>query len=62
MALCHDVPRAAFAAPALGGNAQLKLDLVKAHASARMAGDFTVGYPAADTDDHFDGAAGLAMR
>lgn len=56
-ALGDHVARAAFAAAALGGHAQLELDLVKAHAGAGVARDVTVGYAAADTNDH-----GLKMR
>jgi hypothetical protein len=50
--LRHHVTGAALAASALGGYAQLKLDLVEAHASACMAGNLTVRNPAANTDDH----------
>jgi hypothetical protein len=37
---------------ALGGHAKLELNVVKTHAGAGMAGNFTVGDSAADTDDH----------
>jgi hypothetical protein len=50
--LRHHIPGAAFATAALGGYAQFELDFVKAHAGTRVAGNFTVGNPAADTDDH----------
>ena len=51
-ALRDDIARAAFAAPALSGNAQFKLNFVKAHARMRVACNFTVRDPAAYTDDH----------
>ena len=52
IALRHHIPGATFALTTLGGHAELELDLVKAHASSCMAGDFAVGDSAADTDDH----------
>lgn len=61
-ALRHHVTRAAFAAAALGGDTELKLDLVKAHARAGMACDFTVGDAAANTDDHGDGPDGWLLK
>lgn len=51
-ALRHNVPGTAFAASALGGDTQLELYFVKAHARMRMACDFAVRNPAANTDDH----------
>ena len=57
-ALLHDVPRAAFAPAALGGNAQLELDVVEAEPRAHMADDFAVGDPVAYADDHDDEARG----
>ena len=51
-ALCDDIARAAFAATALRGNTQFKLNFVKAHARMRVACNFTVRNPAAYTDDH----------
>ena len=41
-ALCHHVTCAGFATPALGGNAKLKLDFIKAHASMGMTSDLSV--------------------
>ncbi len=52
VALCHYIPRAAFALAALGCNAQLKLDLVKAKTCPRMAGNLAIRNSAADTDNH----------
>ena len=57
-ALRHDVARAVFAAPALCRHAKLELDFVKTHPRARMACNLTVGYTAADTDDHGAGGWG----
>ena len=51
-ALGDDIARAAFAAPALCGNTQFKLDFVKAHPRMRVACYFSVRNPAAYTDDH----------
>ena len=51
-ALGHHVACAAFAAPALHGNTQLKLDFVKAHTRMRVACYLSVRNPAAYTDDH----------
>ena len=41
-ALRNDFTRAALAPPALGGNAQFKLDVIKTHACAYMAGNVAV--------------------
>lgn len=51
-ALCDYITRAAFAAPALHGNSQLELDLVKAHTRMRVACDLSIRNPAAYTNDH----------
>ncbi len=51
-ALRDDIACATLTPSALGGQARFKLDVVKAHASFCMAGDFTVRYIAADTDNH----------
>ena len=51
-ALRHHVAGAALAASTLGGYAQLKLNFVETHASACMAGNLSVGNPAANADDH----------
>lgn len=51
-ALGYDIACAAFAAPALGGDTQLKLDFVEAHACVCMACDFAIRDSAAYTDDH----------
>lgn len=52
MALGNHIACAAFAPAALGGNAQFKLDFVKTHAGTDVAGDFSVGNAAADTNNH----------
>jgi hypothetical protein len=52
VALGDHVTRTTFALAALGGDAQLKLDLVKAHASAGVAGDVSVRNSTADANDH----------
>lgn len=51
-ALRHDIAGAALAAAALGGNAQLELDFVKAQTRPGVAGNFSVRNSAAYTDDH----------
>jgi hypothetical protein len=57
-ALGDHIASAAFAATALGGDTEFKLDLVKAHAGAGMADDVTVGDTVANTDDH----GGVSVR
>ena len=42
VALRHNLACAALALPALGRDPQFKLNLVKAHARARMLGDLTI--------------------
>lgn len=54
-ALSDYVTGAAFAAAALGGDTELELDFVKAHACAGVADDVTVRDAAADTNDHGGG-------
>ena len=51
-ALLDQFACAAFAAAAAGGNAQLELDVVKAHAGVCLAGDLAVGHSVADTNNH----------
>ena len=53
-ALINHVPGTPFALSALRRHAQLKLDFVKAHASAGVAGNVAVRDAAADTDNHGD--------
>ena len=51
-AFVHHVTGAAFAATALGGNTQFKLNLVERHTRMCMACDFAVRDPVAYTNDH----------
>jgi hypothetical protein len=51
-ALRHYIACHSLATAALGGYAQLKLDVVKTHARVGMAGNFTVRDAMADTDNH----------
>ncbi len=60
-ALGNHIPCAALAAAALGGHAQLELDLVETHASMCMACNFAVRNPAADTNDHGAGSVGWLL-
>ena len=52
VALAHQLSRTTFAVAALGGNAQLELDFVKAQTRPGVAGNFSVRNSAAYTDDH----------
>ena len=51
-ALVHHVPGTPFTLPALRCHAKFKLNLVKAHASAGVAGNVTVRDAAADANNH----------
>ena len=51
-ALRHHIASTLLAATALGGDTQLKLDVVKAHASMNMLGNFAVRHFAANTNNH----------
>lgn len=51
-ALCHHIAGAAFTLAALHGNAQFKLDFIKAHTRVGVACYLSVRNPAAYTDDH----------
>ncbi|BEU97127.1 hypothetical protein ACDW_28320 [Acidovorax sp. DW039] len=51
-ALRHDIAGAAFAAAALGGDAQFELDFVKAQTRPGVAGNLSVRNSAAYADDH----------
>jgi hypothetical protein len=55
-ALCHHVTGTALAAATLGRHTEFELDLVEAHASTGVTGDFAVRDTAADTDDHISGS------
>lgn len=59
-ALIHQFARAALAAAAAGGHAQLQLDVIEAHARMGVADNFAVGNTVADADDH--GENGLDKR
>lgn len=59
----HDhISGAAFAASALGGDSERKLDFVKAHSRMRVACDFTIRNPAANTDNHGSRQLWLAIE
>lgn len=51
-ALGNDVTRIALAAAALGGNAQFKLNFVKAHTRVGVASDFTIRDAVTYTNNH----------
>ena len=54
MALVNNISRALFAPPTLGRHAEFKLDVIKALAFLRVAGNFTVRNTVANTNDHMD--------
>lgn len=51
-ALRNDIPRAAFAAPALRAHTQFELHFVEGHACTNMARNLAVGHSAANANDH----------
>lgn len=51
-ALGNQIARARFAAATASGDAQLQLNVVKAHARMRVTNDVAVGNSVANTDDH----------
>jgi len=52
LAFAHHLAGAAFTAAALGGDAQLQLDVAEIRTRLDPAGDVTVGDLVADADDH----------
>jgi len=50
--LGHHISRTVFAATALRGHTELKLDFIETHASVCMARNFAVGDSVAYTNDH----------
>jgi hypothetical protein len=55
IALRHNITGAFLALAALRGNSQFKLDIVKTHARAHVAGNFSVRNAFADTNNHGKG-------
>ncbi len=51
-ALGNYVPRRTLALAALGGHAQLELDVFEVHAGVGMASNLAIGDTAANADDH----------
>lgn len=62
VALRHDVARAAFAAAALGGHTEFELDIVKPETSPRVADNFAVRNPLANTNYHGGKHIGWLLR
>jgi hypothetical protein len=58
-ALCDDIACAPFAATTLGCNAKLELNVIKAEACTRMAGNLAVGNSVTYTNNHGGRKAGL---
>lgn len=54
-ALRDNITGTTLALPALSGDTQFELDLIKAHTGTCMAGNFAIGNPVADADDHVIG-------
>lgn len=52
VAALHDIACTVFAAAALGGHAQIDLDVFKALAFTGVMVDLFVGYAVADTNNH----------
>lgn len=61
-ALRNHVAGAVLTASALGGYTKFKLDFVKTHTRMRVACDFAVRNPAANTDDHGSRQLWLAIE
>jgi hypothetical protein len=54
VALFHDVARAVFSAPALGGYTQVALDVGEVLALTGVANNFSVGDPMAYANNHIE--------